>query len=72
MRRTCNYGVDLFPEDSKVIIVFRAQFPLDKLPKPFNKVKVRAIRWDVVKVNAQFFCKVHDNLALLVAGIIQD
>ena len=62
----------MFPENSEVVVVFRSQFPLDKLPKPFNKVEVWAIWWDVMKLNAQLFCKLHDSLALLVAGIVQD
>ena len=42
-------------EKGKVIIVFRAQFTFDKLPKTFNEVEVRTVRRDVNQLDMELF-----------------
>lgn len=58
-------------EKVKVIIVLRAQFAFDKLPKTFNEVEVGAVRRDVKQLDMELFGQLLNNLAFLISRIIQ-
>ena len=58
-------------EKVKVIIVFRAQFSIDKLPKTFNEVEVGTGRRDVKQLDMELFGQLLNNPAFLISFIVQ-
>ena len=60
-------------ERRKVRIVFRVQtFFLDKLPEPFDQVKVRRVSRQETQFNIEAVGQGHDECAFLITGIIQE
>jgi len=55
----------------EIVIVFRRNFPFDKLPDPFNQIKVRAAWWYVFKLDFKLPGKFLHNATFLVPCIVK-